>query len=137
MKKCVWCNRSGGELKAIKLTVWNSFATAQREVTLNVHPQHEQQARKLSQRRLRFARLFLLAILSLSAIALVTVLIAPTVTSVSLVLMGVVFIVLPFVTDETINLMGMRSGMWLARAGGAIFIVMGLATGLSFVLTGV
>ena len=127
MRKCAWCNKQSDELKEIAVLSTNLSAANRREISYFVCPEHEPNLRRFYDRVRGYALLFL-GLIAISLIGLIT----PTICSdnywagylfiTSFASIGLVLILFPFCTPETIAMMGMAKSIKIARIiGGAIF----------------
>ncbi len=138
MPKCAWCNKQSNQLKEVFILSTNLSAVKRREISFFVCPEHEPKLRKFYDRVRRYALLFL----SLIAICLIG-LITSTICSdnfwagylfiLSFASLGLVLILFPFCTPETISMVGVAKSITLVRIiGGVIFAlgIIGLALAL-------
>ena len=127
MRKCSWCNKQNNELKEIAILSTNLFASKRREISYFVCPEHEPKLRKFYDRVRRYALLFL-GLITLSLIGLIT----PTMYSdsywsgylfiTSFASIGLILILFPFCTPETIAMTGAAKSIKIVRImGGVIF----------------
>lgn len=125
--RCVWCHKSGGTLKTLSARVPNVLGTAEREVSVAVHPAHETEAHRHYAYLGRYARTFLLSVLlGVAALLVFAALNWEPGSAAVMVYFGLIFVVFPFSTGTTVELMGIQNSVRLARVTGAIFIVAGL-----------
>lgn len=132
-QKCIWSNREDECVKEITVLAPDSFGLNPQEKTFFVLPEYEHNFRRFMDRAVQYSRLFLgLVALSL-IILLVGVLMSaalgghpgPTVIGSSLLFLGVVMILLPFSTPETVRIMGIAKSVMFVRFFGGVTICLG------------
>lgn len=138
---CVWSHETSDRVVPVRLDVPSNTGGARTERTLHVLPEHEADLRAYNERVARHGRTFLRATLGLSAV-LLGVAVGGAVGGWSEALVGAIvgfgvsaigwlMIIFPFVTPTTIDLMGIRRSMWLARGLGAITVGLGIWVALA------
>lgn len=130
MQKCAWCNKQNDKLKKIEILSTNLSAVNRREISYYVCPEHEPKLRKFYDRVRRHALLFL-GLIAMSLIGLMT----PTVCSdnywsgyvfvLSFASIGLVLILFPFCTPETVSMMGVAKSIKTARIIGGVILALG------------
>lgn len=149
--KCIWCNRSGGELRSIEIPAPNQFPHEDREPRMQealVHPEHEARARDFVGTAYRESGRFVVAMLFLPFLLFVPAAAASGLSGAArgfeywvaifggavLILLGVFMIRYPFATPQTERLLGLKYSIWLVRVaavgivtGGIWLLVRGLA----------
>ena len=140
--KCAWCNKQSYDLKEIAVLSTNLSAANRREISCFVCPEHELKLRRFYDRVRRYAPLFL-GLIAISLIGLVGAACwtgnnsypAVYLFTASFASIGLVFILFPFCTPETIAMMGVAKSIKVARIiGGVIFAlgIIGLALALLY-----
>jgi len=131
--KCIWSNKEDERVKEITVLATDSFGLNPQEKTFFVLPEYEDDFRRFMDREVRYSRLFL-GLVGLSLlILLVGVLLSaaegghpgPTVIGFSLLFLGVVIILLPFSTPETVRMMGIAKAVRFVRFFGGVIICLG------------
>lgn len=130
MRKCAWCNKQNNELKEIAVLSTNLFTSKRREISYFVCPEHELKLRRFYGQVRRYALLFL-GLITLSLIGLIT----PTIYSdsywsgylfiTSFTSIGLVLILFPFCTPETISMTGVAKSIKIARIIGGVIFALG------------
>lgn len=133
--RCIWCNRTDGELKKVRIESSNRFGVAPEPDEFWVHAEHEQAFRTFHQRKERHGRHLLIAVFGAAgALALIVPILmvagAPRLAvgfcAFVIAGLGIGAIVLPFGTPETVRWLGLRKTITLVRWGGAILILQGI-----------
>ena len=139
MHKCIWCNKESEQIKEITVLAKNRFGVKPREVNCFVCSKHEEKFRKFNDRVRRYSLVFIgLVIISLIALMGVNCWrgdngIATYLSIASIAFMGLVFIVFPFSTPETVLMIGFAKSIIVVRIIGGIFFALG-AIGLVLAL---
>ena len=124
---CVWCNEKDKRVMNIHIVTLNRFAMRPREETFWVHPEHEQSLRSFIDYYTQYAKLFMLVIILFIAVSLATALLLKQfVLGIILPLGGIIIIVFPFVTPETVEMLGVQKSVKLARGLGVLLIGLGM-----------
>ncbi len=99
----------------------------EREAVVIVHVGHEPETRRFYERMCRFARAFTFSML-LGCAAPFVFLVFRWVPgqAVTLVYLGIVLWLFPFATPTTVEMMGIRNSVRLARAGAVLFVLGGV-----------
>ena len=123
--RCVWCHKSGGTLKTLPARVPNTLGTVG-EVSVAVHPEHEAELSRFLAYQRRYARLFLLLVLLGVVALLIFAALGWEAGATSVIAYyGVLFIVFPFATPTTVEMIGMKSSVRLVRVAGFVLLVAG------------
>ncbi|ESS12790.1 MAG: hypothetical protein A07HR60_00260 [uncultured archaeon A07HR60] len=135
---CVWSGKSGCVLTQtqydIPRTYFGSFAGKAREIELTVCAEHSSELDAYIESYNRYGAIFdksfvILFAGILGGLAFEVMVTRPMgVTSVFVVLTGILFTSLPFSTPQTVAAFGLRRSIWIARTGGVIFILLGSIT---------
>jgi hypothetical protein len=130
MRKCEWCHKDNDELKEISILSTNLSAANRREISYFVCPEHERKLRRFYDRVRRYNFLFL----GLIAIFLFG-LIAPTIyfdnhwsvilPLLSFASLGLLSILFPFCTPETIAMIGVAKSIMIVRIFGVVIFALG------------
>jgi hypothetical protein len=135
-RKCVWCNKQSDKLKETSVLSTGLPAGKQHEIIYFVCPEHETLLRKFYDRVRWQALLFL----GLIAIFLLGMIIPSGYTDhywsqyvfvLSFSSIGLVLIIFPFCTPQTISMMGVAKSIIIARVIGGVFFTLGI---IGFVL---
>jgi len=129
MQKCAWCNKRNSDLKEIVVLNTIPIAFKRREISFFVCPEHESKLRIFYDQVRRYALLFL-GLIALSLIGLITSSIysdsywSGYLFITSFASIGMIFIIFPFCTPETVAMAGVAKSIKIARIiGGAIFVL--------------
>lgn len=124
-KKCIWSNQKNENLKELEVKNLNT----KKIETVYVLPEFEQEFLSFYKFAEKYANKFLIAVISLSfAFVFVLVLpksISPYFLSLGLVLMGILCYLFPFVTPETVKMIGMKKSILTAKVLGIIIALFG------------
>ena len=129
MRKCIWCNKESEQIKEIAVLTKNRFGVNPHERNYFVCSEHEEKFRKFNDQVRRYALLFI-CLIAISLLGLIGAACwtgnnnypAAYLSTTSFALIGLVFIIFPFCTPETIAMMGVAKSIKIARIiGGAIF----------------
>ncbi len=125
--RCVWSNRESVNLKEVVLDAPNRIGMRPAPRAFHVLPEYEEELRRFIERVRRFAVLFV-SLMTLLSVATVfcAVLGQLTFLGLTVVLMGLVLLVLPFPTPETVNAFGLKKSIILVRAIALVVIVLGV-----------
>lgn len=136
-ERCAWTNERSDRLIAVELPGVNRLGRPAQPVTLHVLPEHAAELRIHAERVRRYGTPFLVAIVTLSILILAAALLPvfgdawrrPAIvgTGIVLGLMGALVIALPFSTPETSRFFGLRRSIQIARASGALLVLMAAA----------
>ncbi len=132
MRKCIWCNKESEQIKEITVLTKNRFGVNQQERNYFVCPEHEEKFRKFNDQVRRYALLFI----CLVAISLLGLIGAACWTGnnsypaaylfiASFALVGLVAIIFPFATPETIEMMGVAKSIKVVRIIGGVIFALG------------
>lgn len=124
--RCIWCHKTDGKLKLLLVRVPNAFGLKEHDVSVSVHTEHEDETRRYYVLLCRYARTFLLSVL-LGVVALVVFAVFDWEPGPSAVVIyyGVIFMALPFATPTTVEMVGIKNSVRLARVAGVVLIVGG------------
>jgi len=129
MRKCAWCNKQSDELKEIAVLSTNLSAAKRREISFFACPEHESKLCRFYDRVRRHALLFLgLIVLSLFGLIVSAIFHNNDWSGYLFILsfasIGLVLILFPFCTPETVSIMGVAKSIKIARImGGVIFAI--------------
>lgn len=122
--RCVWCNQSDGDLVEVIVDSSNRFANSSQPTRYMVHPEHRDAFLTFHERKERYGKRFLFAVFGI-AIALAVLepilllmevpRIAVGLCGVLVSAIGVVAIILPFGTPETVSWLGWRRTISVVR----------------------
>ena len=139
---CVWSGKSDCVLTQtryeIPRTYLGSFAGKGREIELTVCAEHSSELDAFVAFYNRYGAIFdkacvILFVGILVGLAFEVVFSRPMgVTSVFIILTGILFTSLPFSTPQTVAAFGLRRSIWFARTGGVILILLGIITFIRF-----
>ena len=132
MPKCIWCGKQSYEVREIKVLSTNLSAAKRREISYFVCPEHELKLRGFYDRVRRYALLFI----CLTAISLLGLLGSACWTgdnnypaaylfTASFALIGLVFIVFPFCSQSTFDLMSIATSIKVVRIMGGVVFALG------------
>lgn len=135
---CVWSGKSECVLTQtqyeIPRTYLGSFAGKAREIELTVCAEHSSELDAFVESYKQYGAIFdkacvILFVGILGGLAFEMVFIRPVgVTSVFVILTGILFTSLPFSTPQTVAVFDLRRSIWIARTGGVILILLGSIT---------
>lgn len=132
--RCIWCNKSGEDLKEIEALARNRFFRDSRPRRFYVHPAHEAEFRAFNDRVQRLGGWFL-GLIGLALVSMLTLQFllltsgrgaAIAVTGALTLFIGAVIIAMPFATPETVSLVGIRGAVRLVRFAGVAVVGLGL-----------
>lgn len=125
--RCAWTHESGPGLERITLPVPNRLGMGAEEETFFVRPEHEADLRRFINYVRRYGRLFLLLIVLLSITTLGFALAENLLgVGISVLLTGIVLIIFPFATPETVKGLGLSRAIKLTRILGGVVAALGL-----------
>jgi len=124
--RCAWCNQESDELKEVTIVTPNRLGLQPQPRTFQVLPQYEPDLRRYISRLERFGLLFALLILTISigmvlAAALGRFAYIPWMVA----LTGVLVIVFPFATPQTVSRFGFKTSITVVRFVGGVLLVFG------------
>ena len=133
MRKCIWCNKESEQIKEITVLAKNRFGVKPREVNCFVCSKHEEKFRQFNDQVRRYALLFI-CLIAISLLGLIGAACwtgnnsypAAYLSTASFAFMGLVFIVFPFCTPETIAMMGVAKSIKIARIIGGVIFALGV-----------
>lgn len=124
MQKCMWCNKKSNELREIFIPDTNRPLD---EISYFVCPEHEQKFRKFLDQARRFGPLFIgLAVLSMISLIISGGYSYMNLFIASFASMGLIMIIFPFCTPQTIAMVGVAKSIIIARILGGIFFASGV-----------
>lgn len=124
--RCIWSNERHDDLKEVTVLTRDRFARNPQPRTFYVMPEQEEQFRRFSAFALRYSPLFLILMAALLlAMIVLSVLGSEVAVGVTVVLIGLLFVVFPFSTPETVQMMGLRKSIRLARGLGVLTAALG------------
>lgn len=140
-KRCIWSGRRGSGLKEITVESTDRFGRVV-ERTFHVLPEHEEEFIAFNRYLVRYVRPFLWSVVNLTVAIVVLPLAALlmgagerlvlTVVAVGVVLLGLLMVVFPFSTPETVRWLGLRRARMVTRVMG--FVTMGLGAAIRFLI---
>ncbi|MEW6555782.1 MAG: hypothetical protein AB1349_00330 [Elusimicrobiota bacterium] len=126
-KRCIWTNRKSDNLKEIIVKVPNRIGLKPQERTFYILPEYESNFRRFAEYVTKYAILFLLLVLgSIIAIIIFGTVGIQTAFNITVIFLGVLTILFPFATPETVAMCGVRISIWLARVCGLLAIGCGI-----------
>lgn len=122
-QRCIWSHRHDPGTRPIRLKPGERYA----EETTWICPAHEAQFRRFYAYAARYQNTFL-ALIGLIVVAGFALVLFESPTGVGLLLMGigVVMLIFPFATPQTVQMLGLHASIWLVRIGGALMVGSGL-----------
>jgi hypothetical protein len=126
-KRCIWSNEKGEPLKEITVTTLSPFATRTRKETVFVSPEHESEFRQFNAHVLRYGRV-LVGIIVAGTVLLVGFALSGSSLGAGLttIAMGIVTLLFPFATPETVQVHGLRRSIQMSRRLGMLGIGIGI-----------
>ena len=131
-ERCVWCNRSEAPLEALTIRQVDRLGGTAGAGSVLVHPEHAEALARYSDTVYRHARTFLLIVAGvLAAMIVFAFVLIWNLTwgllgiGAATVVLGCVLFVWPFVTPETVTLIGARKGILIARWASVLIVAMG------------
>ena len=123
--RCAWSNQESDQLKEVTLVAPNRLGLQPKPRTFQVLPECEAALRSFISRLERFGLLFTLSVLASSiamvvAAALGKYAVIPWMVAVT----GVLLIVFPFATPETVARLGFKTSITVVRFLGAVLLVL-------------
>lgn len=126
MKKCIWTNKKSEDLKELEIKNLNT----KKIETVYILPEFEQKFLEFHKFAEKYANKFLIAIMSLTfSLVFIVVLpksIIPYFLSLGLFLMGILCYFFPFVTPETVKMLGIKKSIIIAKILGVIIALIGI-----------
>lgn len=134
--RCAWSGKRSPRVIQVEVPSVDRFGRGRPPVVVSVLPEHEAELRAHADRLRRYAGRFLAAVVLLGIVSFVAAIagaVVPEVATVSMViagvgvlLIGLLFLALPFSTPETSAFFGLRRSMAIVRILGAIMAAMGV-----------
>lgn len=122
--RCAWTNRESDQLKEVILVAPNRLGLEPKPRAFYVLPEFEPSLRSFVERFRRFGLVFLSSILLLTIGMVVAAgLQQLSVIAAMVALMGVLIIVLPFATPETVKRFGFRTSIIIVRIIGVALLL--------------
>jgi hypothetical protein len=123
-ERCIWSNEQDEGTRPITL---RTRGRPPREEIVNVCQAHEAAVRRIHVRSQRFGAV-LLASFGVSVVVIIGSTLAGVGAGIGLgvILFGIAILVLPFPTPQTVEAVGMRKAIWVARGIGVLIIGFGL-----------
>ncbi len=123
MQKCMWCNKKSDELREIFIPDPNHPL---RDFSYFVCPKHEQKFLKFLDYAKRYGPLFIgLVVLSLISFIISASYEHFNLSIASFACMGLILIIFPFCTPQTIGMIGVAKSIIIGRIIGGIFFASG------------
>jgi hypothetical protein len=127
-KPCIWSNRFDEPVREVELELLNRWGMRIERKAVVVCAAHEPEVRRFAGLETGWGRLAMPLTLILTVLAIAGTFVEPlALTSGSIVAMGVLFLIFPFATPETVSMMGLEKSIHLARFGGLVLIALGAA----------
>jgi hypothetical protein len=126
----MWCNKQNNELREIFVPSTNLSASNRREISYFVCSEHEQKLRKFLDQASRYALLFI----GLMVLSLISLIISGGYSDrywsenlfiASFASMGLILIIFPYCTPQTIAMIGAAKSIIIARILGGIIFALG------------
>ncbi|MFH0948031.1 MAG: hypothetical protein V1833_03435 [Elusimicrobiota bacterium] len=137
-KRCVWCYKKNEGLKQIEVIVPNRFGMrAHKEIFYVCSSEHERYFKKVADYAKRFG-FFFLVIIGLSTVSVIAVSslvceeIVNYVVGSDISLIGILIIIFPFATPETVAILGVKKSIILMRVVGIVLLILGLLIAVVF-----
>jgi hypothetical protein len=129
-KRCAWCGRSDDTVKPVTVEVVGSLGAKKQRVDVGVHPEHRSDLDMYVTRLNKYFFLFVLSNVAISILAIASLILvfldscyAQFIISIAMVAWGVLFIIFPFATGLTVNMVGVKKSRRFVRAAGILFIL--------------
>jgi hypothetical protein len=124
--RCIFCHQTEGEMLELRVLEPKIWEKGSREVAVTVHPEHETETRRYYDQVHRFSRVFIFSILLGCAAPFVFLAFGwlPGIAA-SLLYLGIITWLFPLCTPTTVQMLGIRSSVRVARAFAALFILVG------------
>lgn len=127
-KRCIWSNSLDDPVRDVEIEMLNRWGTRVERKVVSVCPAHEAEVREYAALGTEWGRLFLPLVLILTVAMVVgahgnSLLLAAA----PLIGMGILALILPFCTPETVQMVGIQTSIRLARLSGLILIALGIA----------
>ncbi len=122
-KRCIWSHKRDPGTRPIALKLGERYL----EETYWVCPAHEAEFRRFYNQAARHGNLFL-GLIGLIVIAGFGLVLFESAIGLALLLLsiGVVMLALPFATPQTVQMLGVRTSVWLVRVGGVVMLGLGI-----------
>ncbi|RMH85686.1 MAG: hypothetical protein D6681_16105 [Calditrichaeota bacterium] len=126
--RCVWCNGTEGQLIEVEAVVRNEVGLNPRPRQFTVHPGCHQEFREFADYALKYTPVVIVAFIGLTLLMMVGAFWQPKIIPGLLFLMAVVIWKFPFATPQTVEAVGLKTSIFLARLGGVLVLITGFAT---------
>ena len=129
--RCVWCGKTI-EKDFIEVLMTNKYAKPPQETAIVCSEKHEKKLlstlKLIEKNFLVYITVFILGIIaSVAGILLIKdIILGLGFLGIGLIILGVINIILPFVTPQTVKILGLQKGMISGRIGGFLLFFMGL-----------
>lgn len=126
-RRCIWSNERGEHLKEITATTLSPFAAHKREQRVWVMPEHEAEFRRFNAYELRYGRLFVGLVLAVIILLVVFVVTGSALgAGLTTIGVGILSLIFPFATPETVQLHGTRKSIQMVRRLAVVGIGIGV-----------
>ena len=135
--RCIWCHRADGSVREVTLPMIDRWGGNPIPRPFPVHAEHEDALRRFAALANRNGRRFILGTVGVAVAMLLVPIgavafgLAPSLgriaTGSGTTLLGVMIVVWPFATPETVGMMGIERSVRLVRVVGVVFTLAGLA----------
>ena len=127
-KRCIWSNSLDDPVRDVEIEMLNRWGTRVERKVVPVCPAHETEVREFAALVTGRGRLFLPLMLILTVATVVGAFgESRLLAAAPLIGMGILALILPFCTPETVQMMGLETSIRLARISGLILIALGIA----------
>ncbi len=125
--KCVWCNKKAPNLKEIRISVVGRFGVGKHDTTMNVCSNYcEKKLRGFVEYANKYALLFICSIFGALLVMIASsVLRIPMVIPIAVCMLGILVIIFPFATPETVGIIGVKKSITIIRVLGFMVFFMG------------
>lgn len=125
--RCVWTRRRSPHLVRIEYDTLDRLAIDTRRASAWVLPEHEQEFLAFNAFAMRWAQTFLVLAFALTTLSLIAAILGAIVwVGLAVGALGVLVVVFPFATPETVAFLGARAAIRLARGLGLVTASLGL-----------
>lgn len=124
-QRCLWCGKSGKEsYKEITMRV--KYAKPPEEKTIVCSDICEHQVTKTTEFIEKGAAFYLIGTILGLTFSLLGAFISPILTGNGVILLGITLFIFPFVTPQTVKILGLKNGMICGRIMGIIILITGI-----------
>lgn len=136
--KCIWTGKRDASVKPVTLQTLDRF-TIPTEKTFHISGEYEQELYRFNEKYRKYGRFFLYTVICLTFLIIaVPLALAATgisdliLTSIGTItaLTGILIVIFPFPTHETVHRLGLDSAQKLVRTAGYLTVLVGLAFGI-------